>query len=282
MNTTIRTKDETTSTVIRVYHSPMDFIADACEAGGKSDITGPRPGASWTSHRAGRTWGEYSKVFPTAYPEGRAMVEKYAKEIGDCIERPETVRRKPAWMEDEGEVCLDRALAGEDSIFRGHNRAKRVATKNISLVCNCTVSGGMSGNEVAQVAAGVAAAIERLEDSGYSVELWVVWHTRRAYRNGDNVLVACRVKECGEPLSMDILASTCSTDFSRLGCHGMVTSNPGYTHGLGNIVDVPTELEHWVDVDQGNKAIRCSYQKHFRLMDPLEQAKRIIREATEA
>lgn len=281
-DTTIRTYDKENKTEIRVYTSPMEFVKDGT-AGGKAngDMTGPQTLGNWTSGRAA-SWDGYAAVFPTPNPAGRKLVEEYAKKIDSEIGEPESIRRRQRWLEDEGDVCLNRAFAGEDAIFRGPVRGKRVATKNIALVCNCTVSCTMDGNHVANTAAGIAAAVDKLEDAGYSVELWLVWHTHRTYGNGDRVFIACRAKECGEPLASDILASVCHTDFTRIACHGM-THTGGRTPnlGLGSIAEPESDLFKWIDLAQGVKPIHCGYQKNARLVNPLEQAKRIVREATE-
>ena len=154
----ISTYDAANKAEIRVYDSPMEFVKDGSAGGKLSDhITGPKHG--WTSGRA-ISWDAYPEVFPTANPEGRKLVEKFAAEIDQQIEMPEMVRHKQAWLEDEGEVCMDRALAGEDAMFRGPRRAKRVGTKNVAIICNCTVSANMNHLHVANVGAGVAAAVD--------------------------------------------------------------------------------------------------------------------------
>lgn len=274
---------------IRLFESPLDMArAGVHEHNTRKDkryTTGNMVKSSGWLTRPIESANDYATLFSGTNPVARKKIEEEVARIRreEDIPTPEEVRRVPAWEEDEGEIDMDRAFNGDETCFRNRRKAKRVTTKNVVIVYNAWVNCGVRERDAMKVGAGVAAAIEILEEAGYSVELWVVCAATGATKDGDDMYSGCRVKESGEPLNTDTMSNCFSPDFIRVPAFGLMSSVPGghdHCHGFGDD-KLNVRMQPHLQLD-GINVIQATCLRDHYPVNGVDQAKRIIREATEA
>lgn len=185
------------------------------------------------------SWEEMDQMYHTPWPEGRKSIEAMLEKIASMdLPEPKDVRRRQRWDDDHGEINVDRYLAGDEMFFRRAKRKTSHGPKVVSIIVPIGANCNSSAQQIFWRSAAIIAAVEKLEEFGYSCEVTGFWHSAGCYTGGrrddwmggDAAFVSFRVKEAGEDLNLDTVTNSLSTWFFRTAIFGVV-SVAGQVHG---------------------------------------------------
>lgn len=162
-------------------------------------------------------WKAVEKRIDRDWAEGMYILNSYLERIKK-IELPaiKSRKRKTTYSATEGdEIDFDRLYAGESEFWKTTSREDTDGPSTVTILIDTTT---MANEEVENILWRGAAAIaltKVLEEKGYSVELWVV-NGSKLYRNENTqVMTACNLKKCSDPLDTSTLINTVAGWFYR-------------------------------------------------------------------
>lgn len=173
-------------------------------------------GGGWHG-REFANWSSLSTAVRRPWEDGLRTMSEFKAALARQLPEPEDVRRKQRWSDVQGEVQVDRLLTGDPVMFRDTHRRRTVAPTNVALVCNTGNVGDYSAAAIGWRGAAVVAAVDLLEASGYSCEIWMWNHAQDTFfRPNTSWFVCCRLKACGDPFDEDLLLSGLSAWYFRI------------------------------------------------------------------
>lgn len=211
---------------ILVFRDPSEMIAEVkkgADAGRiKYNCFVKRGGyasefrAEWSGRRF-TSWADLQEKFHQPWPEGIATVKSMLEEMKHTdLPNPKDVRRKLTWNPDDGEIDVDRYMDGDENYMRRGIRRSTHAVRIVSILCQLGKTGGYSAEEIFWQGAAVVAAVDLLEQNGFSVEVNMFNIATYTYRTPPyESFVFCPIKEAGTEVNLDQLASSLSAWFFR-------------------------------------------------------------------
>lgn len=163
------------------------------------------------------TWDDLIRAMGTPWVAGIQLIERLRKNIPDQdVDFAMTRRRKRNTSMDEGEVNLDNWIAGRCDYF---DATEYIKIRNDSQFINlafCTSAPYMiTGERCFMQAASLVAAIDKLEDQGHQVQLTTYCLGSGVHGDQERTVII-RVKEAGDPVNIESLATVMSPWFHRL------------------------------------------------------------------
>jgi len=146
--------------------------------------------------------------FDTGWKEGGERATKLADGLIDIVSQPKSIRRRIRWGDDGDEFDRERLIDGHlDSAWRSTHRQLAVATPIINIVTAWGGNSNRSHDQLFWSGAAAIALVRLLETAGYQTTLTSVC-TNDLHSSDKGLIVACRVKQAGEYLRPDAVAST--------------------------------------------------------------------------
>lgn len=189
-------------------------------------------------------WEDVRRMTKATWTDGMNRIQGMAEEIRKSSPpQPVSVRRLRRWSENDGDVDVDRAVRGDDYCFREVHRERRPRTQNIAIMCNIGARYHVTNEQLFWRSAAAIVAIDLLEESGYSCEVW-------AYRIGEETytdykcpqhFAALRVKDAGEAVDIDLLAKATAPWFFRSALWGSYSHAGKVEDGFGKSVELNKE-----------------------------------------
>lgn len=177
-------------------------------------------------------WDGAAALLRKPWPEAVSMVRYVADQVRQSRELPlpKSVKRRPRWSDDDGDIDVDRAMKGESDMYRSARRHRSTAPMHIAFVTNLDATIGWWHTNSTGVFFRSAASIamsDILEDAGYSVEIWIWSRGLNVFPEPDSEqFIACKVKAAGDVVDYDALCSSMSDWFCTQAIVGSIASNP--------------------------------------------------------
>jgi hypothetical protein len=151
---------------------------------------------------------EVGKMFVTGWKEGGDKALKLADGLVDKVSQPLSIRRRTRYSDDGDEFDRERLLAGHlEQAWRTTSRQVAVATPIINIACAWGGNCDRSHDQLFWSGAAGIALVRILEAAGYQTSLTAVC-TNDMHSQDKGMVIACRVKQAGEYLRADAVAST--------------------------------------------------------------------------
>lgn len=124
------------------------------------------------------------------------------------LAQPESIRRRPMWAAEGDEVHCERAMNGEwDLAFRTMSRVRTYGSKIVSLASFFGGNCDKTSDQLFWSGAQLLVTAELLETAGYQCEIRGLQMGRYDNYSDAQSIVEFRVKEAGDPLRLDAVAS---------------------------------------------------------------------------
>jgi hypothetical protein len=152
-----------------------------------------------------RSLDDLNKIAREGWQDGMNRAMELKSEIEELVPRPVSVRRKLNWRDEGDELSHDRLYGGQiDSMWRVGRRQSMRSPRTISILANFGGNTHQSGEQLFWSGAAMLALSDLLENAGYSTDL-----SAGAYvtSGGDVNVLVIRVKEAGDPLRADSVAT---------------------------------------------------------------------------
>jgi len=195
---------------------------------------------NWPGRR-GHDWSKVSEFLRSPWPEATKLIRYVTDGImRDNLPQPASVKRRPRWNEDEGDVDVDRLLGGEPEYMRQMKRGKSTGPTHVALIGNLDAGEYHNCNSsgVWFRSAACIALADILENLGYTVEIWVWNRGESVYPEPlPHQFIACRPKAAGEPVDIDALCDTMSSWFTTNAIFAAMNTCPVKPKGIGYLVE---------------------------------------------
>lgn len=215
------------------------------------------------------------------WPEAVALVEQVKRAAEQDAPEPESIKRKPRWVDTEGDISVDRVLGGEQDVYRTTTKKFVQGVPSITLLTNLDTLGGMDrtsgvvtmtkpkydylyvydppryeivGQEPYEVEWGTgmfwrsvacAAAVDILEAAGYTVDVWAWCNGWGVYKEHDKQFTAVRLKAAGQPLNLDAVCNATSFWFTYYALFASFAVAPEKLRGIGGLTPAfGKEIDH--------------------------------------
>lgn len=230
------------------------------------------------SHRKSDWYGGYSANDAMSrhdWPEGRAYFSDIRPTI-ESIAAPMARRRKRMRSEHDGELSLDRALAGETDCFDDMRPATVPSSGRIIRVSiEFGDHSGIEGKDLAWGGCAAAIFVDAAEDAGYRCEIDGLMPTRNTYPHqpfNRNALIRVPVKQAEQPLDIDRLLFVVAWPAFFRGCVIATLAKAGAQCGQG--YGRPGPAPDWAhgDVHFGRAANRSDALRSLQIaLDTLKE-----------
>lgn len=256
--------DAATQTECFVFDDVMELVETTMREEPRHPSTGSKIGwdsytLKWTGHAALTTWGEVREQMAKPWEHGNRIVASMMEQIADAhITPPVSRQRKMRWNELQGDVCVDRAMAGDPLMLRHAHRELRHGNNTITLVCNLSENCGVNADDLLWKGCATIALCDLLEQAGYSCEVWGVevsngtfTRTRSGYSTG---MIATKLKDSGDPVDVQALTCAISSWFFRRVIIGalFVNQENSVAGGCGMAADASTEQLALLGIDDSD------------------------------
>jgi hypothetical protein len=205
----------------------------------------------WAGHPGLTSVERTEACFLAPWPEGLDTVRAMADRLRHAVPEPRTIRRRPRWSDEDGEVDCERAIRGDEEYMRQSRRTASAGPSSVAVILQVGGAASRHHTELFWRGAAGAAVCELLEEAGYSCEVWCYQHTHSAAaswavpRDG---WIQWRVKEAGDVLDMDTLAKSVSGWFFRSAILGTIAHIPfKVRRGYGWTKDSSLTSKSWFD-----------------------------------
>ena len=151
---------------------------------------------------------QVKEQFDKGWAEGGAKALQLADGLIDQVSQPVSIRRRIRYSDDGDEFDKERLIDGHlDTAWRTTTRQLAVATPIINIACAWGGNADRSHGQLFWSGAAAIALIRLLEEAGYQTSLTAVC-TNDLHASDKGIAIACRVKQAGEYLRPDAVAST--------------------------------------------------------------------------
>jgi hypothetical protein len=161
-----------------------------------------------------RSWEQIRKAATGTYAEGGRIISSLVDKIGNTGIRPTSIKRTQCWSDDGDDYSRDREERGLPA-WRGTHRARRMAPAAVKITIDVTTTWDRQSTDVFWRGAAAIAATKILEEAGYRVELSIAHRCDGATDKVDGIQTTVCVKESGDLLDVDTLATCCAGWFFR-------------------------------------------------------------------
>lgn len=265
------------------FKSPAEMVTEAVKYrnAGKFTYTNHVSNSSFTG-RYFSSWNDLEKKFYEPWAEGLRTVKTMREGLANCdLPSPVSIKRKQTWNEDDGEIDVNRYLNQEDNYFRRAFRKKTRGVQIVSLICRIGDNADTSSTAIFWRGAAVIAAVDILEEAGYSCEINAFWRGCGVYPTHPTEFFSCvRVKEAGTELNTDLLTNVCSAWFFRTVAFTTFHYPGKPVDWLGSSTDDYTPYAQFMEVDAG--CVPVVMPSVYSKEESLEAIKSIIAQVTGA
>ena len=223
------------------------------------------------------SWDDLKQKASQTWEEGVKTVKGMLEKIKQCeLPRPKSIRRRPTWNENDGDVDVDRYLCGDDNFYRRGIRQKTHSINIVNIVFQMGESCSVSSTAMFWRGAAVVAAIDHLEDAGYSCELTAFSRTHKTYFDPQHeAFVCCKVKNAGEDLNIDTVTNALSGwMFRNVVMGGFNLHQKPKDRGYGWVERDYTPYSQFLDLESG--CVPVTMPKAFNEKDAVEAVKNMI------
>lgn len=245
-------KDVENRTHAFTFDTPMDLIDSAERGYARKQLGSSLWGGGW-SGKSFESWNGVRKSFLEPWTKGISKVQDMLDEIkSQQLPRPKSRRRKRRWSEDDGEVDVDRVMAGDSDFYNEIRREQVHGPSNVLLLTNLDAYGGDSPEKIFWRGAAAIAAADLIEDAGYAVEIWVWCRGNNVYRAPNSgQFHTFPLKKSGEPIDIGTMINSLSGWFLRTvifntfadGAPAVRTGGPEFTLGdMRKYIDPGTDM----------------------------------------
>lgn len=264
------------------FKNPAEMVESAFEErkNGKTSFYGDHSTAgSWTGRRF-NGWDDLHAKFYQPWDEGLQTVRGFSESLSTCdLPSPTSIKRKQTWNEDDGDIDVTRYLNQEDNFYRRAFRKKTHGIQIVSIVCCIADNANVSAQAMFWRNAAVVAAVDILEQAGYSCEINAFLHGGRTYPSApSDSFICCTVKEAGTDVDIGYLTNCMSSWFCRNVCFTNLYLAGMPNRGLGsNRTDYST-YSKFLEVDAG--CIPVAMPSVYSKESSLKAIKEIITQVT--
>jgi hypothetical protein len=274
-------RDSKLAGIAMTFETPSEVLKEMVKAYEKSHWLRRYIGSAFLDPgwmgRSFRSIKDLDEAFDKPWEQGVQRVNVMLEKVRQEVPPPVSRKRKQVWNEDDGDVDVDRALRGDDMIFRAPRRRHVHTTMQIALLCNLDAMGADTPEQVFWRGAGAVAAADLLEEAGYSVEIWLWCRGSSVYaRPYPNQLTVARLKEAGASLDISVVISSLSAWFLRTAVFGSFGLGPVASIG-GAVYDLGP-WRKYMDVTEGVREVLMPVVSTER--DAINMAKRLLAEAS--
>lgn len=224
-----------------IFDGLNDIVASAEAHRGRSRYSMLDNSAEWIGG-VFRNWKDVRSRTNEPNPMERARVEQVQAALEKShLPSPVSRARKHRWSEDDGEVDSDRVLRGESDFYRETYRTQKTGTQHVSILMKIGGNCHRSSDSLFWSSAAAIAVVDKLEEAGFSCEVWGYNWSSSAYESGKSWFLAARLKEAGDPLTVESLITVGSGWFFRTAGIQAQDDVPGEesTGGYGCSMDIP-------------------------------------------
>lgn len=247
------TYDTKRSTVVHQYESAQELAKEGyAQREGTYFTRQVVTDGGWTG-REFSSWDEALQHCQTSRPEDVKRISEFVEQLNKDLPTPVSIKRRRRFNEDgEGDVDVDRVMAGEPMFWNEAKRSPSPSCTVVSILCNMSISSRTDELAAFWKAAATIALADRLEAAGYSVEIRM-YHLLSNNRNGKfpNDFMTCRIKDSGNEMVHSTVAGVMSTWFWRIfgitQTQGHGKTNTG--HGYPNTGDCYTKFAEYLDLE---------------------------------
>ncbi len=200
------------------FDNPIDMVrcVDKVIKAGKVS-----PDFGWERGPGGvyiKDWNEVLPLFFTPWQAGIDRVKEMLEVMrNQHLPMPTDRRRRGEWSDVQGDVDVDRVMAGEYDYMRNVRRKKTHGITTVSMLCNLDGNCGSDATKVFWRGAAAVAACELLEGAGYQTEVWLWNAGYRVYQEpNDKQFITVRLKAAGEDVNINTMINALSAWFLRL------------------------------------------------------------------
>lgn len=257
--------------------SPLDIVRHvAAECPGLGVRFGD---AGWAGRPEMDSWDRLLPCYSQPWKKGIDLITRMTDEIRADLPMPKSVRRRGRWDDNDGEVCVDRVLRGEPDFYRTTRRADSAGPRNVALLLHVGGAALYSPEQMLWRGAAAISALDLLEEAGYSAEVWV-WNVARGTFRGacPDSFIACKVKECGEPVELTTMANVVSAWYYRLVCLRAKMTVAPYNSGMGMTSTYLSGWGKYMDVTEGIQRVQVDVA--FTKSGALEAARKVLEQVT--
>ena len=200
-----------------VFDSPYEMLSICRERQEKRREYSELSRGTWTG-RNFSSWKDLDEKFHQPWEEGQSMVNEMLDALAQCdLPTPKDVRRRQRWNAEEGDLDVNRFMHGDDEFFRRAKRTHTHGSRVVSIIIGVGDNCQIRAEDMAWRGAAAIAAINKLEENGYSCEVQMYWRSAKAVRYGSHRdhFACCPVKQAGEVMDEGLLISSLSTWFFR-------------------------------------------------------------------
>ena len=202
---------------VLVWRSVMENVESVIEFAGAGKIFGVKPpfgDSDWIGKKID-SWEDLKQSVLSPWSEGIDTVSGIKSKIGAFeLPSPKVIKRSPQWLEDGGELNLDRYLDGA-SPYRSTVRREGLGSQFISLVVDVGGNASISAQKLFWRGAVASLIADILDAAGYSVEVWCVDQTNSSHRGLDVLTNFILVKQADAPINFPLLVNTVSPWYYR-------------------------------------------------------------------
>lgn len=158
-------------------------------------------------------------MIANGWPDGvNRMLEAFGKIEGDF--QATNIKRQIVRGDYGDELDIHRVYAGSlGDAWTRRKRQRKNSPSIVSIGCDLTLSWDQKPDELFWRGAAVLRLADILTDAGYAVEIKACMYAKNCTDDGDKVEQVITVKESGDPLDLNSLATTlCLSGFFRLIC----------------------------------------------------------------
>jgi hypothetical protein len=260
----------------------MELCVDSClKAKESGHYVGVRPQREedFTGQRF-ESWEALRVAAQTRWERGLKEVDNMRQEIESTIPAPVSRKRRRRLSEDQGEVDVDRVMAGDTYCYNEVRREESLGSNVITVVTNFGGHCGRSVEELFWRTAAVVVVVEKLEEAGYQCEVvgWARSEQVHPYATPKNTFDVLRLKEAGTPLDVNYMVNGLSPWAYRLGIFGTWHSENREVHSYYGQPkhDLPSGLLKYLRLDESTRAVWMPGV--FSQREAIREANRIIEE----
>lgn len=239
-----------------IFDGPLELIEAARDANRGANPFHKLKGFRWPGRQCDPgNWARAARYLTEPWPEAVAHIDYVVEYIKKQeLPTPQSVKRKPRFTADDGEIDIDRWMGGDHEFFRQVKRTRLKNSMHVALVSNVEEtdswvminSSGLYFRSMATIA-----LCDVLEELGYTVEVWV-WNRGLGVYPApyDEQFLACKIKHAGDILDKDAMADAMAHWFGINAMWGAIAANPEQKPiSVGHGIEADTNVNAFYNED---------------------------------
>jgi len=195
-----------------------------------------------------RNWNEVTQRNDRDWASALYDLEKCKKSLESFeLSELKSRKRKRTFNTEDGDLDVERVISGDEKIFETTRREVQNGESEAVVVIDTSSNYKTDTNAIFWKGAAGLVIAERLEEMGYTVELWAASTIRDLYPGHQGILTSATcLKRCEDPLDVSTLVNTLGGWFLRTVSFTLwetLTKRLFQTHakqGLG----IPSMMDH--------------------------------------